>query len=307
MRHMTVGENDVKMAENDELKCFVIMPFRSEFDDVYDSIKLAVTSAAIGENLSCSRLDEVRSAGVITEDLLTEIRGAALCIADVTDSNPNVMWEMGFAAALQKPTIAISQQGSRLPFDISSIRTLFYDRQKLAATLRASLTDATKETLTRYEVRRKGRSARLPERTSLTIAVTGTMDVEPNRAARRLRTLLVPYMGPTTTWYCGTFGTVDEIAADLLFGAQQRVIPVGYGPYDVSENMLSILERNDATFVDATQEQLPRVEGASSTRDILFVSKADLIVVVWNGSSGGMRKLLTWLQSQGKDHIIGFV
>jgi nucleoside 2-deoxyribosyltransferase len=304
---MTVTRKDVKMAANEELKCFVLMPFRTEFDDVYDSIKLAVTSAAIGENLSCSRLDEVRSAGVITEDLLTEIRSAALCVADVTESNPNVMWEMGFAAALQKPTIAISQQGSRLPFDISNIRTLFYDRQKLAATLRASLTEATKETLTRYEVRRKGRSTRLPERTSLTVAVTGSMYVEPNRAARRLRTLLAPYMDANTTWYCGTFGTVDESAADLLFDAQQRVIPVGYGSYDVSENMLSILERNDATFVDATQEQLPRVEGAPSTRDVLFVSKADLVVVVWNGRSEGTRELLSWLQSQRKDHMIGFV
>ena len=185
-------------------------------------------------------------------------------------------------------------------------RTLFYDRGKLGATLRASLTEATKETLTRYEVRRKSRSSRLPDRTSLNIAVTGSMDVEPNRAIRRLRALLTPYMDPSTTWYCGTFGTVDELAADMLLKAEQRVIPVGYGPYDVSERMLRILEANGATFVDATQEQLPVVEDAPSVRDVLFVSKADLILVVWNGRSEGMRRLLHWLQSQKKDHAIGF-
>lgn len=295
------------MTTDTALKCFVIMPFKAEFDDVYDSIKLAVNNATAGENVSCSRLDEVRAAGVITEDLLAEIRSAAICIADVTDSNPNVMWEMGFAAALQKPTIAISQEGSRLPFDISNIRTLFYDRRKLAATLRTSLTEATRETLTRYEVRRNSRSVRLPDRTSLNIAVTGSMDVEPNRAIRRLRNLLTPYMDPTTTWYCGTFGTVDELAAEMLFRAGQRVIPVGYGPYDVSEKMLNILEENSATFVDATQEQLPIVAQMPSVRDVLFVSKSDLIVIVWNGQSPGMHKLLSWLQSQKKDHIIGFV
>jgi hypothetical protein len=64
------------------------MPFRSEFDDVYDTIKLAVINATPGEHVSCVRLDEIRSAGIITDDLLAEIRSAAICIVDVSDPEP---------------------------------------------------------------------------------------------------------------------------------------------------------------------------------------------------------------------------
>jgi hypothetical protein len=216
------------------------------------------------------------------------------------------MWEMGFAAALQKPTIAISQPTERLPFDIQAIRTLFYDRQKLASTLRAPLTEATKETLKRYEVRRKSRSIRLPEPASMTIAVTGSMQIEPNRAARRLRALIRPYLHSTTTWYCGTFGTVDEIAAEMLFDAGQKVIGIAHNAYDISERMLASLERNQATVVDSSQEQVPKVPDAPSPRDVIFLSKTDLIILIWDGISPGTRDLSDWLRSQGKDHIIGF-
>jgi hypothetical protein len=123
---------------------FVMMPFAPEYDDVYAIVKDSV--ATVDESLKPIRLDEIRAAGSITDDMVAEIRQAALCLADVTDANPNVMWEVGFATALGKPVVAISQGSGKLPFDVKDVRTLSYNRASLAKTLREPLTEAVKAT-----------------------------------------------------------------------------------------------------------------------------------------------------------------
>jgi hypothetical protein len=127
---------------------FIMMPFATDFDDVYSTVKDSVS--VVDGSIKVIRLDEIRAAGSITDDLLTEIRRATICLADVTDANPNVMWELGFAAALGKPVIAISQSSDKLPFDIKDIRTLAYSRSSLTRTLRDPLAEVLKATLERY-------------------------------------------------------------------------------------------------------------------------------------------------------------
>lgn len=127
------------------MNCFVIMPFQSEFDDVYDQIKFTVAGVATNGNFRCFRLDESRPAGRITDRLVSELRSATLCIADLTGTKPNVMWELGYAMALHKPTIIVTQNAAELPFDVKDMQCIEYSRDRLARTLapplRASLTD----------------------------------------------------------------------------------------------------------------------------------------------------------------------
>lgn len=124
------------------MNCFVIMPFASAFDDVYDAVKRAIDDAVQLPG-SCSRLDENRPAGRITERLIQAMHSATFCIADITEERPNVMWELGYAMALQKPTIVITQGQSTLPFDIADVQTIRYDRNHL----RGSLTEPLKRTV----------------------------------------------------------------------------------------------------------------------------------------------------------------
>ena len=119
------------------MNCFVIMPFSPEFDDVYAVIK-STTEKSISTG-RCFRLDETRPAGRITDRLLSELRSATLCIADLTDTKPNVMWETGFAMALNIPTILITQNLSSLPFDIKDMQSIPYSRDRLSATLAGPL------------------------------------------------------------------------------------------------------------------------------------------------------------------------
>lgn len=290
----------------EQLKAFVIMPFAPEFDDVYDVIRQSVS--ALGEDLVATRLDEVRAAGRITDDLLQELEGAALCIADVTGSNPNVMWEVGFAAALHKPTVAISQATTTLPFDIRDVRTLEYDRSKLSASLRSPLTDALQQTLKRY----KTTSARISPRQSRAgqrvIAITGSSQCIPDQAELRLAKTLGPYSGQGHRWFVGSSGVIDEVAVKLLLAAEEDVTVVGYSSFDVSGPMLNLLEQHpNLAFLDASAEQMPTVPGAPSERDVLLAARSDLVIVAWNGISGFSRQLLEWLAYNKKDHLLCFV
>lgn len=137
------------------MKCFAIMPFATEFDDVYTAIKETVASATLGQDITCLRLDELKAAGRITDDLAREIRESALCIADVTENKPNVLWEVGYAMALGKPLILVTQAVTTLPFDIQDVRTIPYNRTSLAKTLRQPLAEAISQTLARRESSRQ--------------------------------------------------------------------------------------------------------------------------------------------------------
>jgi hypothetical protein len=121
------------------MNCFVIMPFSPEFDDVYAVIKASVEGALSTSGGRCFRLDEARPAGRITDRLLTELQATSLCVADLTGNSPNVMWEMGYAMALNKPMVIVTQNLQGLPFDIRDMQSLEYDRRHLSQTLGSPL------------------------------------------------------------------------------------------------------------------------------------------------------------------------
>jgi nucleoside 2-deoxyribosyltransferase len=130
------------------VNCLVIMPFDHGFDDVYAAIKTAVGNIPRNTPIRCFRIDEARPAGRITERLLTELRSSSVCIADLTGSKPNVMWEVGYAMALEKPLLIITQKLSDMPFDLKDMQNIEYDRNHLSHTLGKPLTQLMVDTLT---------------------------------------------------------------------------------------------------------------------------------------------------------------
>jgi hypothetical protein len=289
------------------MKCFVIMPFAPEFDDVYHTIKVAVETSVPGEQVTCQRLDEIKSAGRITDDLIRELRESIACVADFTGCKPNVMWEVGYAMALQKPTLFLTQDLESVPFDIKDMRTIGYQRQSLVQTLQRPLSEAFRHTLGRYEVRTESRRIALPSRRSYTIALTGSMEADREKLRRRLDAMLHPYLSADTTWMVGANGEADEAAIEYLAQNEQKVVAVGYHAYDVSPQALNLIEKLGISFLDARKEQLPKDIQAPSERDLLFLTKADLLIVFWSGRSSGIKSLIDWYSRNEKDHIIAFV
>lgn len=108
----------------DSSTVFVIMPFNKDFNDVW---KGGIEKAAKNEGYKPIRVDMLHKSSNITDDIIESIKKCKISIVDVSTNNPNVMFELGFTIALNKPNIIISQSVEYLPFDIRNIRTILYD------------------------------------------------------------------------------------------------------------------------------------------------------------------------------------
>jgi hypothetical protein len=118
-------ENAVKKFEAAKNRVFVIMPFDHDFDDVWLG---AIRQASEDGGFASLRVDQVSLSSWITDDVEEFIDKSNTIIADITGSNPNVMFELGFALAKGKDAIIISQhrETDKVPFDISGIRRIEY-------------------------------------------------------------------------------------------------------------------------------------------------------------------------------------
>ena len=94
----------------------VMMPFSSEFDQVYAAIK----SACAAQRMKSVRVDEMTDPRVIMDMIFEMIVESRLVICDLTESNPNVMYETGIAHAVGKDVIQITQgdPASEVGFDL---------------------------------------------------------------------------------------------------------------------------------------------------------------------------------------------
>jgi nucleoside 2-deoxyribosyltransferase len=61
------------------------------------------------------------------------IREADLIVADVSRKNPNVLYELGYAHALRKPTLLLlsTDETGEMPFDLAGYQMVIYDPQNL--------------------------------------------------------------------------------------------------------------------------------------------------------------------------------
>jgi len=120
-----------------ERTCFVIMPFAPSFDGIW---QVVIKPAVEAINDECLRADDIFAPGSIIDDIIAAIRDADYIVADLTGRNPNVYYELGFAHALDKPVILITQDLTDLPFDVGHRRVIGYsDTAGGAASLRSSL------------------------------------------------------------------------------------------------------------------------------------------------------------------------
>lgn len=140
--------------------CFVLMPFKPDLDELYEKvIRAAVTKTKI---LRCIRADEIYGPRPIIVDIWRSIRESSIIIADLTGRNPNVLYELGLAHAIQKPVILLSQNIDDIPFDLKHLRIVIYSntdtgRKKLLEQLHNALKIVTSDVrektgLQQYEV-----------------------------------------------------------------------------------------------------------------------------------------------------------
>lgn len=105
-------------------KAFVVMQFAEPYDTFYKEV---IQQRATSAGFDVIRIDEKAGPSVIFQDIQREIEDSDVVIAEITPTNPNVLYELGYAHALKKPTILLAQRGAELPFDIRSFRVVFYN------------------------------------------------------------------------------------------------------------------------------------------------------------------------------------
>lgn len=103
--------------------CFVLMPFRDPFKDVYES---AIRPAVQASGLECLRADEMLKPRRIMDDILESIMASRVLVADLTERNPNVFYELGWSHALGKDVVLLTQKDEDVPFDLRDIRYIRY-------------------------------------------------------------------------------------------------------------------------------------------------------------------------------------
>jgi hypothetical protein len=122
-------------------KAFVVTQFSEQYDDVFNHVIKGLCEAY---EVKVIRADDISGPGLIISDIIREITEAQLVIADISPSNLNVYFEVGYSLALRKPTILLAKKGTSLPFDVAGFRVLFYEdtiggKSKLEAGLRTHL------------------------------------------------------------------------------------------------------------------------------------------------------------------------
>ncbi|MFP5318130.1 MAG: hypothetical protein ACLGI2_07515 [Acidimicrobiia bacterium] len=113
--------------------CFVIMPIRSEgsedylhFRTIYDDW---IRPVLVEAGYSVVRGDDVQAAGAITKDVILRLAHADLVVADLTDLNPNVFYELGVRHALRgSGTVMLLDEGrtEAVPFDLTAYRVIMF-------------------------------------------------------------------------------------------------------------------------------------------------------------------------------------
>jgi nucleoside 2-deoxyribosyltransferase len=126
------------------------MPFGATWsDNVYDAIRQACDEVARSfVGLRAERADDITEPGRITDQITSAIERADVLIADVTNLNPNVLFELGYGDALGKSIIVVNQDADATPFDIKDWRQIPYAEQSLKP-MRLTLVDFLTGTLLR--------------------------------------------------------------------------------------------------------------------------------------------------------------
>jgi hypothetical protein len=106
-------------------KIFVVMQFSKDYNELFEDVIKPVSESA---GYECIRADEFYTSTPILKDIIESIRESTAIIAEITPDNPNVFYEIGYSHAINKPTILLcDKKRDKLPFDLSSFRTLFYE------------------------------------------------------------------------------------------------------------------------------------------------------------------------------------
>lgn len=114
---------DIFMSNNKAI-VFMVIPFSEDYLSLYNHLK-----EYFKDNFLFTNAGDLDNQQNILQDIIEGIGNADVVIADLTNLNPNVFYELGLAHAMNKKVIIITQDINDLPFDLRSYRAVEYSLQ----------------------------------------------------------------------------------------------------------------------------------------------------------------------------------
>lgn len=141
-----VKKKQIQGKEQNKEHCFIITPIGDNNDAIRRHIEGIIDASirpALEDKYEIVVAHRISEPGSITKQIIQEIYSSKLVIANLTNKNPNVMYELAFRHSLGAPVIMIAEHGTSLPSDVIMERTIFYDNDaKGALELREKLVAA---------------------------------------------------------------------------------------------------------------------------------------------------------------------
>ncbi len=110
----------VPTKEQDKKLIAVMLPFK------YNATFEAIKSVCDTLHLDCKKADDIWVNSTFIQDIFELIFTSQVVVADFTDKNPNVFYEVGIAHTLGKTVIPITQNIEDVPSDLRHHRVLKY-------------------------------------------------------------------------------------------------------------------------------------------------------------------------------------
>lgn len=128
---------------------FVLMPFDEKFRDIYH---FGIKGAANDVGAYAERIDDQIFSEGILERIFNQIAKADVIVADMTGRNPNVFYEVGYAHALGKTVLLLTQDSNDIPFDLKHKQHTVYGgkievlRSDLISKLQWAISESRRQT-----------------------------------------------------------------------------------------------------------------------------------------------------------------
>jgi hypothetical protein len=174
------------------------MPFSPAFDDAYD---VAIRPACEAAGAYAERVDKQIFAGSIMDRVYNQISKADIVVADMSERNPNVFYEVGYAHAIGKTTILLTKSETDIPFDLRQYPHVVYGtslsllKSELQRRVAWHLENPTLKGTNAEEIAVRINGQQLPVEGAIAVQTRGELGslaivvAIQNRAERNIRTL----------------------------------------------------------------------------------------------------------------------
>lgn len=131
-------------AQKTGLNCFVIMPFKEREERhaqgfFNEALTKLIVPAASQSGFTITTANR-KGSDVIQSTIINDLLNADLVLADLTEHNPNVLFELGMRMAKDKPVVLIRTKGTGQIFDVDNMLRVFdYDPNLWPSTIEQDL------------------------------------------------------------------------------------------------------------------------------------------------------------------------